>query len=402
MNRPHSHPDPRHEMTPVSDIPLVQNVAVNARDYPFLSPPADAGEIGWFHQYRVLRKLGQGGMGVVFLAEDMVLQRPVALKVMHPPLASHGRSRRRFLREARAMAAVRSEYIVTIYEVGSADAASAVGPDVPYLAMECLEGETLQARLLRERRLPPREGARIGREIAEGLAAAHGKGLIHRDIKPSNIWLTAPHGRVKILDFGLVHMIEGDPALSTSGQIIGTPCFMSPEQARGEAVDPRSDLFSLGSLLYLALSGEAPFSGSNPVSLVRKVTTQEPAPLFLRLPAVPPELAELVRRLLAKDRADRPVSAAEVAAALATIEANCPQVIHRAGEAVPGQAPSSADTVTSAFAQTSKIILLTRELRHPSGHTNRLTRRRMLIAAAAALGAVAGLAAYSLVRRLAP
>src|SRR5262249_4889685 len=145
-------------------------------------------------------------------------------------LAAHAGARQRFRREAQAAAAVKHDHIVTIYQVGE-------DRDVPYLAMELLEGESLDERLKREGRLPLAEVVRVGREIAEGLAAAHAKGVIHRDVKPSNIWLEAGRGRVKLLDFGLARAVRGDPQLTASGVIVGTPAYMAPEQAKGQLVD---------------------------------------------------------------------------------------------------------------------------------------------------------------------
>ena len=162
----------------------------------FLNPPLEEGEIGWFQNYRVLKKLGEGGMGIVLLAEDTKLKRKVALKVMNPHAAQDAVAQKRFLCEARAMAAISHDHVVTIFAVGVGEARDA-GRDVPFLAMQYLEGESLEAFLIRQRRVSPRETARIGREIAEGLAAAHARGLIHRDIKLSNIWLEAPRGALK-------------------------------------------------------------------------------------------------------------------------------------------------------------------------------------------------------------
>src|SRR5437764_5748351 len=162
---------------------------------------------------------------------------------MRPALASGKAARQRFLREARAAAAVKHDHIVTIYAVGE-------DRGVPFLAMEFLEGEPLDARLEREKNLPMAEVLRIAREISEGLAGAHDKGLIHRDIKPANVWLEGQWGRVKILDFGLARAAREHAQLTQTGAILGTPAYMAPEQARGETVDARCDLFSLGCVLY--------------------------------------------------------------------------------------------------------------------------------------------------------
>src|SRR5262249_29089717 len=173
-----------------------------------LAPPRAPGELGRLGPYRVLEVLGVGGMGVVFRAEDPELARPVALKAMLPAAAARDSSRQRFLREARAAAAIKHDHIVAVYQVGE-------DRGVPFLAMEFLEGEPLDVRLAREGTLPAAEVLRLGREIALGLAAAHKRGLIHRDIKPANIWLEAETGRAKILDFGLARAAGGEEAQLT-------------------------------------------------------------------------------------------------------------------------------------------------------------------------------------------
>ncbi len=228
-----------------------------------LAPPQAAGEIGRLGGYRVLKQLGAGGMGMVYEAEDPRLQRPVALKVMKPEVAKNATARERFLREARAAARLRSDHVVTIHQVGED------GP-VVFLAMEFLEGMSLDDWLKRGSRPTTAQAARIGRQIALGLADAHARGLIHRDVKPGNIWLDSAHqGRVKLLDFGLARGgSEDDHQLTQSGTIVGTPAYMAPEQARGEKVDHRADLFSLGVVLYRLTTGRLPFRGDNTLSVL--------------------------------------------------------------------------------------------------------------------------------------
>src|SRR5262245_46937793 len=286
--------------------------ALNPRN--LLAPPQGPGELGRLAHYRVLKVLGQGGMGVVYQAEDTQLQRVVALKAVRAEFAANPTARERFLREARACAALKSDHVVTIYQVGQ-------DRDVPFLAMEFLQGESLEARLKRGGALPLPEVLRIGREVAAGLAAAHAQGLIHRDIKPANIWLEAPTGRVKLLDFGLARAAGARSGLTQAGRVVGTPEFMSPEQARGEDLDARSDLFSLGAVLYTMGSGEEPFQGSSIMAVLTALAVRDPRPLADLNPDVPAGLVALVECLLAKDRAQRLASADEVRLVLEGIAA---------------------------------------------------------------------------------
>jgi serine/threonine protein kinase len=302
--------------------------------YDFLAPPQQPGEIGRLGPYRVLTVLGVGGMGVVFVAEDAQLQRRVALKVLRPGLLASTAAQRRFLREAQATARLTHDHLVTILHIGE-------DRGVPFLAMPLLEGESLDARLQREGRLPIAEVLRIGGEIAEGLAAAHEQGLIHRDIKPSNIWLEqkAEGGsmkdekeplhpdpssflppssfRVKILDFGLARSLEGDAALTQTGVILGTPAYMAPEQAHGEPQDARCDLFSLGCVLYRMATGEVPFKGTTTMATLRALELEQPRPPHVLRPEVPRRLSQLILQLLAKRPDARLPSARAVAEALA-------------------------------------------------------------------------------------
>lgn len=318
-----------------------------------------ADEIGRLADFRVLKLLGHGGMGGVFLAEDMQLGRRVALKIMRPEFASRPGATERFLREAKAVAAVHDEHIVTIYQVGQA-AIPGQKQGVPFLAQELLHGEALDARLKREGQLPVDEAVSIARQIAAGLAAAHERGLIHRDIKPANVFLegsrlqsslhesslhapreesrgetrvegtpgaaganatvpsiVSPHAeregyKAKLLDFGLARPVSDTENLTQSGMILGTPAYMAPEQARGETVDARADLFSLGCVLYRMLTGRAAFGGKDVmVTLMSLANDTPPAPHTIHSD-VPRELSDLVMSLLAKDRDARPASAREV------------------------------------------------------------------------------------------
>ncbi len=282
--------------------------------FDFLAPPEGPDELGRLGGYRVRKHLGTGGMGVVFQAEDDRLQRPVALKVLRPELARDPDSRQRFLREARAAAAVVNDHVVPVYEVGE-------DRGVPFLAMQLLKGLSLEERLRRPGPLTVPQVLRLGRQIALGLRAAHERGLIHRDIKPANLWVEPEHGgRVKVLDFGLARPVDPEEGLTSHGAIVGTPAYMSPEQARGEAVDARGDLFSLGCVLYRLATGQVPFRGRSNLAVLSAVTSHHPRPPRELNPAVPPSLSDLVMRLLAKAPADRPASARAVAEALQAVE----------------------------------------------------------------------------------
>ena len=283
-------------------------------DYPFLAPPQDPDEIGRLGPYRICQVLGIGAMGIVFRAEHAKLKRAVALKVMKPSLAAYPDFHRRFLREAQLAAAVDHEHVVTIYEVGE-------DRGMPFLAMKLLQGETLEDRLERlGGRLSADEVLRIGREIAEGLAAAHERGLIHRDIKPANIWLEEGRNRVKIVDFGLARGTGADAHFTQAGAVIGTPSYMAPEQANGEEVDSRCDLFSLGAVLYRAGTGRLPFEGKDTLTVLAALASKTPEPPHRIAHSLPRPFSSLVMRLLNKDRNDRPQTAREVVAEIEAIE----------------------------------------------------------------------------------
>jgi serine/threonine protein kinase len=301
--RAHDRPDP------VLDRPAAEHVAADAPTVlDFLLPPRKSGSMGRLGQYEVMEVVGRGGMGVVLRAFDEKLHRVVAIKALPPALAGSGAARERFVREARAAAAVVHDNVVGIYAVED-------GGPIPYLTMQFVAGRTLQAKLDDAGPLPLRETLRIGLQIAEGLAAAHRQGLIHRDIKPANILLENSVERVRITDFGLARAIDG-ASLTQSGVVAGTPAYMSPEQAEGARLDCRSDLFSLGSVLYAMCAGHPPFEADSAVAVLRQICDHAPPALRQVNAAVPPWLEALVAKLQAKQPADRFASAAEVATLL--------------------------------------------------------------------------------------
>jgi serine/threonine protein kinase len=313
---------PGHRTLPTSEGPTAAP-AIDGTEFPFLAPPQQPDEIGRLGPYRILRVLGEGGMGVVFQAEDATLERLVALKVLKPEGGASKPARERFLQEAKAAASLQHDHIVTIYQVGEEWG-------VPFLAMQFLQGESLETRLQHEGRLPAAEVLRIGRETAEGLAAAHERGLIHRDIKPANLWLesstdgqgTALPGRVKILDFGLARIAGAVPRhLTQAGFVVGTPGYMAPEQARaGQSLDGRCDLFSLGCVLYRMVGGQDPFQGDDPISLLMSVALEQPEPLLRLSPGAPSDLVRLINWLLQKVPQERPATARQVVELIAQLE----------------------------------------------------------------------------------
>jgi WD40 repeat protein len=274
-----------------------------------LGPSQRPGALGRLGHYEVLERVGSGGMGVVYKAFDDKLQRVVAIKVMTAALASSATARRRFTREARAAAAVRNEHVIDIHAVEEAGA-------LPYMVMEYVSGRSLQERLDQSGPLMVGDVLRIGMQAAAALAAAHAQGLIHRDVKPANILLENGVERVKITDFGLARAGD-DGRLTQAGQIAGTPHYMAPEQACGEVVDHRADLFSLGSVLYAMCTGRAPFCAGNTMAVLRCVVEEAPPPVRELNADVPDWLAAIITRLHAKRPVERFQSAAEVAELLA-------------------------------------------------------------------------------------
>ncbi len=273
-----------------------------------LAPTDDDRMLGRWGSYEIVGVVGTGGMGVVLKALDVALNRYVAIKILAPHLGSSGSARKRFSREAQASAAVVHDNVIEIH--GVAEAAG-----LPYLVMPYVRGPSLQRRLDDEGPLAVVEILRVGMQAAAGLAAAHAQGLVHRDVKPANILLADGIERVKLTDFGLARAAD-DASLTKTGNIAGTPQYMSPEQARGEPVDQRSDLFSLGSVLYAMCTGRPPFRAETSYGVLRRITDEEPRPIREIDPDIPDWLCGIVIKLMAKQTDDRFQSAGEVAALL--------------------------------------------------------------------------------------
>jgi serine/threonine-protein kinase len=256
--------------------------------------------------YRLVREIGSGGMGVVYEAEDTRLRRRVAVKLLPPELSRDRGAKQRFLREARAASALDDPNICTVHDVGEHDGQL-------YIVMAYYEGETLKERLARGP-LPVSEARQVALEVARALARAHEAGIVHRDIKPANVMLTG-RGKVKVLDFGIAK-IRGDATLTRAGSSPGTPAYMSPEQARGEPVDGRTDVWSLGALLYEMLAGRRPFPGDDERAVLSAIQSRKPEPLDRIRPEVSAALARTVAKALAKDPGERHANAAELLADL--------------------------------------------------------------------------------------
>jgi serine/threonine protein kinase len=356
---------------PPAAVPAVEEAEL----VDFLAPPQGPDEIGRLGEYRILKVLGGGGMGVVFQAEDVRLGRMVALKTLLPALAASGSARERFLREARAAAAIEHDHIVTIYQVGE-------DRGIPFIAMQLLRGESLETWLQRVGRLGIAEVQCIARETLIGLAVAHERGLIHRDIKPSNIWLEvreeaavgslgadpvlsvadATVRRVKILDFGLARSLAVESNLTRTGTILGTPAYMAPEQARGRQVDARADLFSLGCVLYRACTGQPPFRGADAIATLIAVAEETPPAPHEVHRHVPLRFSQFIMALLAKNPAGRPASARAVLQMLQGLDTDT--LPNWAGDsrptypqAVPVRAaPSTAEAPRRSSAESRTIV----------------------------------------------
>jgi serine/threonine-protein kinase len=271
----------------------------------FLSPPSRPGLLGQLGHYEVEEVVGRGGMGIVLKAQDTTLSRPVAIKVLAGHLAQSGAARKRFAREAQAAAAVVHDHVIPIHSVETSG-------ETPFLVMPYVSGPSLQDRLDQAGTLEIKEMLRIALQTAQGLAAAHAQGLVHRDIKPANILLENGVERVRITDFGLARAVD-DASQTQSGFIAGTPQYMAPEQARGESIDSRADLFSLGSVMYAMCTGRPPFRAETTLAVLRRICDDQPRSVREVNSEVPTWLAAIIDKLLAKSPDQRFQTAEELA-----------------------------------------------------------------------------------------
>ena len=274
----------------------------------FLEPSDDPVMLGRLGEYEICEVIGRGGMGVVLKGFQKELHRYVAVKVLAPHLATSGAARRRFAREAQATAAIVNPHVMAIHSVNA-------NAKLPYLVMPFVACESLQQRLDRHGPLDVRDVLRIGMQAALGLAAAHAQGLVHRDVKPANILLETNVDRVMLTDFGLARAVD-DATLTRTGVIAGTPQYMSPEQASGDAVDHRSDLFSLGSVLYAMCTARSPFRAETTFGVLRRIRETAPRPIREINADIPAWLERMVMTLLSKDASNRVATANEVATLL--------------------------------------------------------------------------------------
>ena len=271
--------------------------------------------------YRLVSRLGAGGMGEVFLAHDEKLDRPVAIKFLSPQLAADRERLRRFHQEARAASSLNHPHIVVVHDFGELDGR-------PYLVTEFIEGETLRQRM-QAGPLPVRDVVEIAIQVAGALAAAHARGIVHRDIKPDNV-MVRPDGYVKVLDFGLAKLATTDrwsdridsESQTQPGMMMGTPRYMSPEQARGRDLDARSDIWSLGVMLYEMIAGRRPFEGATPADAVAAILSTDPLPLESQAPETAPALGAIVAKAMRKDRSERYPDADEMLADLRRLPPN--------------------------------------------------------------------------------
>ena len=293
-----------------NEEPYEKLLADDAKTSPYskrfdcLEPPTHPEMLGRLGRYEIETMIGSGGMGVVFKGFDTELNRPVAVKVLAPHLCHSSPARKRFAREAKAAAAVVHEHVVAIHNVEAQD-------DQSFLVMSYVAGESLQTRVERNGPLDIKEILRIGSQIASGLQAAHDQGVVHRDIKPGNILLEQGIERALVTDFGLAQTVD-DASLTQTGIVTGTPHYMSPEQAMGRATDTRTDLFSLGSVLYFMATGHPPFRADKAMGVLNRICHEPHKPVWQDHPEISDELSDVIDQLLEKKPARRFATAGQL------------------------------------------------------------------------------------------
>jgi serine/threonine protein kinase len=303
-------------------------------------------------RYRILRELGRGSMGVVYAADDPVLGRRVALKTIQQDLGGEA-YQKRFFAEARAAAGLSHPGIVVVYDIGKDAATRQL-----FMALEYLEGRTLEQVIAGDSRPDWRAAAAIGAAVAEALHHAHERGIVHRDIKPSNVMLL-PTGEPKIMDFGIAKLPASQ--LTRAGEVMGSPAYMSPERAREQPVDHRADIFSLGAVLYELLTGRRAFGAPSIPAILRRVASEDPALVSQLVPGLPAALGSIVQRALAKDPRRRHASSGELAAELRALLGRAPAATRRSAVSLPEGALGTA--VAGGTPRTSTALALPENLR---------------------------------------
>jgi serine/threonine protein kinase len=326
--------------TAAHEIPktmVISNLEVVVESAP---KPASKPEFTKIGPYQIIKVIGFGGVGTVYEAVDSLLNRPVALKILNKKWIDDDIVKERFMREAKLCTMIKSPHVPLMHTVGEENG-------VPYLAMELLQGFTLDDLMKTSHLFTVPQIVRLGREMAKGLSAAHAMRLIHRDIKPTNIWLETmpdPSGgdrkmfRVKILDFGMARLVEQTQGLTRAGVIVGTPLYMSPEQASGGKVDARTDIFSLGVVLYRLCTGRLPFGGESIADVISNINSQQVPAVHELSPHIPKKLSKLISRMMMKTPADRPPDAMNVARLMEIMEEEFKGMNLKA-PAAPGPAP---------------------------------------------------------------
>jgi eukaryotic-like serine/threonine-protein kinase len=344
-------------------------------------------------KYHIERELGRGGMGVVYRAFDPVVERTLAIKTIRLDVENPGELVERLRREAKSVGQMEHPNIVTLYDAGEAEG-------MFYLAMQFIQGETLQQRIQRQKWFNWKDTHDLMRQICAGLGYAHQHGIVHRDIKPANIMIT-PEGVVKLTDFGIAKLV--DTGLSSSGIVVGTPSYMSPEQALGKAVDARSDIFSLGSILYELTTSEKAFPGQNATTVIYKIVHESPVPVTALQPGLNPELDAIVLRALAKSPEQRFSSCQELSAALDAYSASVAASVRKttimpspfaqkasplAEVATPPRSASTSSTIAATPAPQPAAVPQAEALPAPAAPQAQKGRNPLLWLGAGALGAV--------------